>query len=319
MKAIIIYNQLSENPQADELDVLDQVEFVGKALEKLGYEVVKLEFGFDIPKAISEIKKHNANFIFNLVESIDNKGELIYFAPAILKYLKIPYCGVPLEGMFLTSNKVLTKQFLRQNGISTPDLISYNEIEKIEKSKTYLFKPLWEDGSLGLDEENIFKGSDVDILEKIKTFPEKSFFIEEYIDGMEFNVSVLGSKNGAEVLPLAEICFIDFPENKPKIVGYTAKWNENSFEYKHTIRSFEFGKTNTPLIAEIKKLCIDCWNLFGLKGYARVDIRVDKNNKPYVLEINANPCISPDSGFVAATQEAGFDFTNVIKRIIEDI
>jgi len=119
-------------------------------------------------------------------------------------------------------------------------------------------------------------------------------------------------------LPPAEIKFIDFPEGKPHILGYESKWDEDSFEYKNTVRTFEFEESDKTLLSKLTKICYDCWNSFKLKGYVRVDIRVDEKNNPYVLEINANPCISPDAGFYAACNRAGIKFTTVISEIIFD-
>ena len=121
------------------------------------------------------------------------------------------------------------------------------------------------------------------------------------------------------MLPPAEIIFRDYPEGKHKVVGYTAKWDADSFEYNNTVRSFEFKKDDDPLLDDLKALCINCWNKFRMKGYVRVDIRLDENNVPFVLEIKSNPCISPDAGFIAAAGKAGLDYEKVIERIIKDI
>jgi D-alanine-D-alanine ligase len=120
------------------------------------------------------------------------------------------------------------------------------------------------------------------------------------------------------VLPPAEMCFINYPESKPKILGYKAKWKENSFEYKNTTRSFNFDAQDFRLLEDLKIIAYKCWQVFGLRGYARVDVRVGYENIPEVIEINANPCIAPDSGFIAACKKAGLSETEIIKRIIED-
>lgn len=317
-RALILYNKLSENAQADELDVLDQVELVYETLKELGYSVASLQLSFNIEFAISEIKKINPFFIFNLVESMDNKGELCFIAPAVLNYLKIPYSGVRLEGMYITTNKLLTKKMLRNAGLPTADWISMNETENIDPAKTYILKPLLEDGSLGLDYDNVFKGNDKEYIEKISKLSRFQYFIEEYIDGREFNISVLGGNNGPEVMPHAEMQFIDFPEDKPKIMGYSAKWSEDTFDYDSTCRTFDFCQDDVPLLKKLDTICIQCWKIFDLHGYARVDFRVDKNGNPYILEINANPCLSDNGGFYAASQRKGYPFTEVMKRIIED-
>ncbi|MBA3037066.1 MAG: D-alanine--D-alanine ligase, partial [Desulfobacterium sp.] len=117
----------------------------------------------------------------------------------------------------------------------------------------------------------------------------------------------------------AEILFTDYPSDKLKIVDYSAKWKTDSFEYLNTNRTFNFTSDDSYLIESLKIISKECWDLFGLKGYARVDFRIDESGRPWVLEINANPCISPDSGFAAASKMIGLAFPEIIKRIIEDI
>ena len=141
--------------------------------------------------------------------------------------------------------------------------------------------------------------------------------MEEFIPGREFNISILCNGRNPLVLPPAEMIFRDFPEGKPHIIGYAAKWDESSFEYENTIRTFDFNAEDELLLKNIEKIATDCWREFGLSGYARVDMRVDRNNQPFVLEINANPCISPDSGFYAACKRAGLSFSAAVKKILE--
>lgn len=120
-------------------------------------------------------------------------------------------------------------------------------------------------------------------------------------------------------MPPAEIVFVNYNDNKPKIVDFKAKWEMDSFEYINTVREFPGKSLNEKLEKNLKEAATSCWNLFGLKGYARVDARTDINDNVFVIEINANPCISPDGGFVAATKEGGYQFNEVIQRIINDL
>jgi len=318
-KVVILYNKLSETPLADELDVLAQVNLVADTLKELGYVVSEVPFSFNINEAIKQIKEIDPYFVFNLVESIDNKGELCYISPAILNYLQIPYSGVHLEGMFVTTNKLLTKKNLKSNGIPTAEWIELNGLVKIDPSDRYIIKPIWEDGSLGLDFDSVFHGNDKTYIEKLKNVDRNKFFIEKYIDGREFNISVIGGNNGPEVMPHAEMKFINFPENKPKILGYSAKWAEDTVEYKKTVRTFELNKNDIVLHDKFNKICLQCWEIFNLRGYSRMDFRVDNENNPYVLEVNANPCISPDSGLYAAIQQQGYSFKQFIEKVIEDV
>jgi len=156
------------------------------------------------------------------------------------------------------------------------------------------------------------------MVEKVKQLNNETYFIEEFIDGREFNISILAGKNGPQVMPPAEIRFLDYPANKPKVVGYTAKWKEDSFEYIHTQRTFEYNDNDTPLLKKLETICLQTWNTLGLRGYVRVDFRIDPDGNPLILEVNTNPCISPDSGFVAACKHAGLSNAQMIERIIED-
>ena len=315
---LILYNKISKNPSDDELDVLDQVKIVADALTEMSYQVKEQQLEMNLEKAVKEIRKTKPAIIFNLVESIDNKGEFAFFAPSVLASLDIPFTGNPVVPMFISSNKVLAKKELQRIGIPTPDWLMTDDLQKIRNEKKYILKPTWEEGSLGLDEDSIFEGSDRAFLESLKSKNKNYYFIEEFIDGREFNVSILGTKNGPKVLPMAEMTFMKFPEGKPKIMGYTAKWKEDSFEYINTRRTFSIPKSDKDIKDKITEICIKCWNEIGFKGYVRIDFRVSEQRIPYVIDLNLNPCISPSGGFVAASEKAGYKFTEIIECLLEE-
>ncbi len=182
----------------------------------------------------------------------------------------------------------------------------------------YIIKPIWEDGSLGITGKSVFTFTP-EYRKELKDYRDSHWLIEDYIDGREFNVTVLASDNGPEVMPPAEMTFRNYDESMPKIVDFKAKWEVGSFEYQNTIRHFPGDTMNPVLKQRIMDTALRCWNVFGLRGYARVDMRIDHNDNPFVIEVNANPCISPDSGVVAAIAAAGLPFTAVLSRIINDI
>jgi D-alanine-D-alanine ligase len=144
-------------------------------------------------------------------------------------------------------------------------------------------------------------------------------FAEQFVDGREFNLSMLTGETGPEVLPPAEIRFDSYPEGKMRVVGYKAKWVENSFEYHNTPRSFEFSPVDIPLLSRLEEIAEECWRIFELRGYARVDFRVDRTGAPWVLEVNSNPCLSSDGGFAAAAAKRGLSLTDVVERIISPL
>jgi len=127
---------------------------------------------------------------------------------------------------------------------------------------------------------------------------------------------VLSGPAEPEVLSPAEIDFSAFPAGKAHMVGYRAKWVEDSFEFANTPRRFEFPASDATLLAQLERLARDTFRAMGLSGYARVDFRVDAEG-PWILEVNTNPCISPDAGFAAALEHSGIRYRDAIARIVE--
>ena len=316
--ALILYNKISANPCEDELDVLDQVKLVSGALAKLNFTVREYQISLNLEVALREIRKINPAIIFNLAESLDNKGEFVYIPAAILMHLSIPFTGNPLIPIFFAANKVLAKEQLTKIGIGTPAWFTLDRLQNLRKDRKYILKPTWEEGSQGLDESSVFNGSDRKFISRISKKNRHYFFVEEFIEGREFNVSIIGTKKGPLVLPIAEMTFNDYPEGKPKIMGYTAKWKEDSFEYSHTRRTFRMPASDKDIRREIENICIKCWNSFGFRGYVRIDFRMPADRHPMVIDLNLNPCISESGGFVAASKKAGYKFVDVIRMIVDE-
>jgi D-alanine-D-alanine ligase len=103
-----------------------------------------------------------------------------------------------------------------------------------------------------------------------------------------------------------------------RIVGYRAKWAEESFEYRHTTRRFAKEKDDAHLLNRLREIALECWHVFDLRGWARVDFRVDADGRPWILEVNANPCLAPDAGFAAAVARAGMRSAEAMARILTD-
>lgn len=315
----IIYNQPRENALADELDVLEQVEYIEHNLKELGVKTYRKGITLDFINEVGTLVSEKPDFVFNLVESLNNKGELCYFVPALLNMNNIPYSGNPVEAMFMTTSKYLTSKTLKKEGINNPGCWLPSEADQLEDGHRYIIKPIWEDGSLGITGDSVFVASP-EMKTKIRTYRDTHWMIEDFIDGREFNISVLAcGPDGPEVMPAAEMMFHNFEDHMPRIVDFRAKWEEGTFEYENTRREFPGDNLDPELWEKIRKAALDCWKVFGLKGYARVDMRVDKNSNPYVIEVNANPCLSPGSGFASATRAAGFEFTEVLQRVIRDL
>ncbi len=255
--------------------------------------------------------------MFNLVESVEGKGRLAYLAPGLLDSMCVRYTGCPAEAFFLTGSKTLAKRVMKLAGIPTPAWLSTDSGLTEVAGSPWIIKSVWEHASIGIGQDNVVAESAV-AADRIHNSPPDEQFAELFIDGREFNLSLLGFKRQPELLPPAEMQFIDFPEGQYRIVDYRAKWDEQSFQYKNTVRTFQFGQEMGPILNRLALVASQCWTVFGLRGYARVDFRVDKNGDPWVLEVNTNPCISPDGGLMAAARQAGYDHGTVIARIVSE-
>ncbi|WP_418894531.1 D-alanine--D-alanine ligase family protein [Limibacterium fermenti] len=309
---VLLHNRLSETPSADESDVLQQVGLVNEALKALGFSTVVHDIGTDLYEDIRKINRLSPAFVFNLVETVFDKSELLSIVPSLLSSFHIPYAGVRAEGLYLTTNKLLAKKRMRREGIPTPDwAMPQDEGISFAQDKKYILKPISEEGSVGLEEEAVFSGR----LPAVSG-PADAYFVEEFIEGREFNVSVIGRPGRFRVLPPAEMIFHDFPPGKERVLGYRAKWDEQSFEYTHTCRAFDTLSDEPELRQALETYATQCGELFELCGYFRVDFRVSKEGKPYVLEVNGNPCISPDSGFIAAAHHAGMSSVGIVREIL---
>jgi D-alanine-D-alanine ligase len=318
---VIIFPKIAVDASADEKDILEQADAVRASLTRLGWDTVDLPVTLDLAAASAELARLSPRLVFNLVESLGGKGRLIAVLPSLLDTLGIPFTGAGTDAVFLTSNKLLAKLMLQREGIRTPAWCTAARLRKgVEPqfAPPYIVKQVWEHASIGMDDGAVAWSMDA-LHARMEAMEDA--YIEPYIDGREFNIGLLGGggdRMEPQVLPPAEIQFIDFPQEKPRVVGYNAKWVEGSFEFVNTPRRFDFPDADGPLLQELGRLSRACWKVFGLRGYARVDFRVDREGTPFVLEINTNPCISPDAGFMAAAVKAGLGMDEVTLRICAD-
>lgn len=308
---VVLHDDVKADAGEDDQDTLVQLKAVSVALKNGACRVESLAFSDNLPLMRERLQQLEPDCVFNLVESAAGQGVLIQLAPALLESMSLAYTGAPLQGLFLSSHKLLAKQWMLCHGIATP-------ASDEQAAAPWIVKSVWEDASFGIDAASIIYEAEALATERLarKQRYGGEWFAEAYIAGREFNVSLLETKTGCQVLPPAEICFDNFPHDMPHIVDYRAKWKEDSFEYQHTQRRFHTCDVGSPLYQELQRLALHCWEVFNLRGYARVDFRVDAENKPWVLEVNANPCLSPDAGFSAALREAGIRFDQAIMNII---
>ncbi len=216
-----------------------------------------MPFSLNVAHVIDILRDVQPAFVFNIVETMAGQGSLIHVAPSILDFLKIPYTGAGTEAMFLTSNKVLAKQALNAAGIATPQLfLPHENYGGHFVEGTYIIKAVWEHASTWLRDDSIIHARDPNQLRAAMASLQRKLgmacFAEAFIEGREFNLSLLAGEGGPHVLAPAEIRFDDFPPGKVRVVDYLSKWVEDSFEYHHTPRCFDFPEEDTPLLLRLR-------------------------------------------------------------------
>jgi D-alanine-D-alanine ligase len=333
LRIAVVHQEVTHDSPPDELDILAQVDTVCSTLRELGCEPRAMPCSLDLALITTHLKAWRPNLVFNLVESLEGQCRLLALFPAVLDSMGMPYTGSKTETLLATTHKVWAKRCLQTAGILTPawigpypsDLSSLQR-EGIREEDTeegsWIIKSLWEHASFGLDDDDLITGEDerhiYQVLRERSALLGGACFAEAFIPGREFNLSLLAGPSGPQVMVPAEIMFEGYEPDRLRIVGYRAKWDTSSFEYHHTPRRFEFLEEDYSLLTEMEETARRCWHLLNIRGYARVDFRVDEQNRPWVLEINANPCLSPDAGYAAALAESGISFRKAIERIVEE-
>lgn len=339
IRIAILHQQVAEDSLSAETDVLDQVMSVQQSLLRQGFGTAVIECTMELDRLVDKISASNCQLVFNLVESMGGTDRLMPMVPSLLDQQQIPYTGASSAALIATTHKVAAKQALHQAGLPTPawfcplsrnrSLPAGNEASlcssvpsKSPRLQRVILKAIWEHASFALDEGAVVNTDGSRSLLRTAIRNRQALigcpvFAEEFIEGREFNLSIIGSPDQPWVLPPAEIDFSGFLPEQLKIVGYRAKWDTSSFEYRNTPRRFDFPQHDRRLLKELKSLALSCWKLFELSGYARVDFRVDRLGRPWILEVNANPCLTPDAGFAAALQQAGLSYDAGICWIVD--
>lgn len=338
MRIAVLHDEPPAEPRPDEQDTQEQARSVASVLEASGHAVTRLPFGLDLASVRRALLELSPDVVVNLVESVGGSGRLIHLAPALLEVLGLRFTGARSAAMFATTHKLLAKRLLAAAGLPTPAWVDEKgEVvvgsparDRVDETGgvageapdggRWILKSVCEDASIGIDDEAVVQVASPDRLPALvaerATTRGGEVFAERYVEGREFNLSLLAKDEGVEVLPPAEIVFEGFPSGKPRIVGYAAKWDADSFEYSHTPRRADFTPSDQALLAEMEGLARSAWSLFGLSGYARVDFRVDGDGRPWILEANANPCLSADAGYSAAASRANLAPSAVLARIL---
>ncbi|MBG0776580.1 MAG: D-alanine--D-alanine ligase [Desulfovibrionaceae bacterium] len=342
MRVIVLHNHVPPEAAEADQDTLVQVQAVERELARLGHETARLAVraGTDTAAAADGVfgpaereRIAEADAVFNLVESYGG-AEHAHLAARALEDLGAPFTGSGSEPLRRSTGKLLAKQTLQAAGLATPawadpaDPAAGDDVLGGTGSPTdggpgdWIVKSVWEHASLGLDQDAVLRGADAAAAARAARGRAAahggSWFAERFVHGREFNLAVLETVMGGPlVLPPAEIDFAAFGPERARIVGQAAKWDEGSFEYENTPRRFDFPEADRPLLRELGRLALACWRAFDLRGYARVDFRVDGDGKPWIIDVNANPCLSPDAGFAAALARTGMSLGEAVAAVLE--
>lgn len=304
----------------DQRDAIAEYEFIAKILRKYGYEAYILNILDNINIFLKDYEKNRPDVVFNFVEIYKDKAELEMGFAGILELLKIPYTGAPPLALGNCQSKILTKSILSAIGIMVPN---YKYIKA--PRKTYytglryplIVKPSLEDASVGID-----VGAVVENYKQLKDRVEYIFkefkqpiLIEEFIDGRELNVAVFGDRR-PKALPISEIDFSKMPKHLHNFVSYQAKWDPLHEAYHKTIPICP-AKLSEKISEEAKSIAVKAFKAMGCRDYCRVDMRLSDEDKLYVLEVNPNPDLTEDAGFMRSMHEAGYSYRRAIKKIAD--
>jgi len=310
------FNDLSET------GFLQNIGKIKKNLQKYFSTVETLSVNSNVQRIVNKINKFSPDAIFNFVESVEGISTFEYCTTGLFELLGFEYTGNSPFCLGNCLNKERTKNILRSFKIRTPKSVTFhlfnkaanngNQLKKFGLKFPVILKLLNEDASIGISEFSVVNNPDefkkqFDFL--AETYKQE-IIAEEYIDGRELNVAILGNS----VLPISEIDFTGLPENFPKIVTYDGKWIAESVYYANTKPKCP-AELDKKLKKKVIAIALEAFNALSSRDYARIDIRVDKSGKLYVIEVNPNPDISEDSGFARAAAAKGINYPDMLYTI----
>lgn len=319
MKVAILYNvpgegsSRSKTEMAAEVEVLETVASARGALERAGIEAVPLRCSLE---ALFALK--NFDLVFNLAEGFLDDLRAEPKVAGFIELLGVPYTGSPAGALEVARDKGLSKLLLAREGIPTPRFeVLRTASDPFELDYPVIAKPALEDASIGIAADSVAtdEGELRALVARILERYRQPALAEEYIDGREVNAALLTGPEGSEVLPISEIVF-NLPEGTPRILGFEAKWLEDSPFFQNTVPICP-APLEPELRERIEDLAIQACSVLGVEGYARVDFRIrEEDGEPFVIEVNPNPCINPTgSGFARAAAAAGMEYPDLILRI----
>lgn len=329
MKSVLIlYNKPRESAiagvtQESDAGVLAEVAAVSAALQKnnIHFNTASISNLQELPKVLNTFKDE---VVFNLVEGLEGAIGDVNAVPVVCESFGRGCTGNPWECLHQTLDKWLTKFLLKERGLPVPDARLVPPGQSFSghpgHKQSLLLKPLLSDASEGITQASVvpppYDGINERIAELHRRFGQP-VLVETFVDGRELNVAVIDMGSGPQVMPIAEIDFSAFPADRHKIVDYEAKWIEDSFAYNNTPRKIP-ADLPEKTAERIRELALGAWHALNCRDYIRVDFRLDAKLNPFILEVNANPDISPDAGLAAAIAAAGISYDRFVMQMISN-
>ncbi|HAV10874.1 MAG TPA: hypothetical protein DCX22_04610 [Dehalococcoidia bacterium] len=298
--------------------VLEEVEAVKTVLERAGHQVTTVPLLPPREQAAEVIQKIKAEVVFNLFEGFGDDAEAEAFIASVLADTGLPLTGCQAHALALALDKGKSKELLLSVGVPTPryQVLNPSLISQFALSFPCIVKPGNEDASHGLGKDSVVYDKDAlrRQVERISTLFGGQALVEEFIDGREFNATVLGNDRPV-VLPVSEIVYF-LPSNIARIITYEGKWEKDSVFFKGT-KPVCPATLSPDEKSAIKRIVMAAFRAVGCRGYARIDMRQDAEGSIKVLEVNPNPDIAPDSGAARQAQAAGLSYDEFILKIVQ--
>ncbi|WP_050724613.1 D-alanine--D-alanine ligase family protein [Vulgatibacter incomptus] len=329
MKITVLYNRDYESDGSQASDpgheARAEIEGVAQAVESAlrripGVETRLLPCRGTSLRFAEDLRADPPDLVFNLCESLagDSRGELA--VPAILESLGIPYTGSSSVALALALHKQKAKELLRGVGVPVPDgrvVRRPPDLDGWDAAFPLMVKPAREDASVGISPASVVH--DREALERrvrhVLDTHRQEAIVERYVEGRELYVALLGN-DPPEVLPITEIDFSELPATLPRIVTYDAKWVPGSVEDRGT-RPHLAEITDPEVRARVEHVARETFRTLELRDYGRVDLRLDADGTPWVIDVNANCALAPDAGYARAAAAIGLPYDAMIARLVE--
>ena len=294
---------------------------VMNALRARGYPFEMLGIFNDTNLIREKIKAYKPDVIFNLVERFKHTSAFDQNIVSFLELQDVPFTGCGSLGLALCKDKGISKQILSYHRIRVPEFAVFPRGKTIKRPKRLRFpifiKPLKEEASYGIAQAS-FVEDDGQFKERVEFLHERhnqDVIAEEYIDGRELYVGVLGNDR-LRVFPVRELVFKEAPPDEPKFASYKAKWDD-AYRKRWGIASEFAAGLDNGLMQRIQKTCKKIYRYLAIKGCARIDLRLTPANEVVFIEANPNPMLAKNEDFALAAAKANIPYTKLIERIIK--